>query len=219
MIQDPTIEDLVRRPPWEEEDPAQEVTVEELEGFGNPDLTSEEAVSLRTDTVSRQEVWRQRKFGAMLELRDRVNALAAEVHALFRRKMRDACLDALRESLYDDARLRMGEMRRMIQAIDHRRPTDPTYAMGELEIYEATKPFVVAVGAALRTLRIQRGLHAKDLAARMGVTTMALTHHETGRRAMRVSHLQMYADHLGLRPEDILDLASRIMYMDTERVA
>lgn len=61
-----------------------------------------------------------------------------------------------------------------------------------------------AVGARLRSLREERGIAQKQLAADIGMEPAALSRVETGKRSMAIGELVLIAERLGVASDDLL---------------
>ncbi len=65
----------------------------------------------------------------------------------------------------------------------------------------------MSLGAAIKTLREQRGLTQSQLAAAVGVSTRGVIRIEKGVTSLTVDVLGRYADALNVRPSELLRLS------------
>ena len=68
-----------------------------------------------------------------------------------------------------------------------------------------TDNFDKELGATLRQFRMRAKISQTEMANRLGVTKMAVSHWEIGDRAMTAINLKKYCDVLGVKMQDVFD--------------
>ena len=65
--------------------------------------------------------------------------------------------------------------------------------------------FDVKLGSVLKKHREKLGIYQSDIAKRIGVSTMAVSYWESGKRSMYASHLRDYCHILGLTIDQVFE--------------
>ncbi len=68
-----------------------------------------------------------------------------------------------------------------------------------------TDNFDKELGATLRQFRMRAKISQTEMANRLGVTKMAVSHWEIGDRTMTAKNLKNYCDILGIKMQDVFD--------------
>lgn len=62
------------------------------------------------------------------------------------------------------------------------------------------------LGAVLRSVRESKNISQPEMARRLGVTKMTISHWETGKRFMHANKVKKYCDALGVTVQSVFDM-------------